>query len=169
MTRSTPPSRKRGKMNKININGKYYVSVKDIRTAIREMRRTVKERYSAFDEDHQAMVHLAYNDMNRWIYKDELAKAHTPDEIRQVHELQGDYVVVKSGEKKVFCGFWKGIPIIKRLGHEGKDPIVFAYKSMAEGIAEMLGDGWTAIDVGEEEMTRVKAFMDALFEEDDDE
>ena len=119
-------------MNKIRLDGRDYVSVKDMRRAIRDCARIVKETYRNFDSEKQAMVYLAYGDIKKKLYEDELKNARTLDEIRAILEMPGDYVVVNDKEKKVFCGYHNGIPEIKELKSKNKNTMVFDFKSKAE-------------------------------------
>ena len=75
-------------MNKIKVNGEDYVSVRELRKEIRFLRKKIPEIYRNFDESHQAMIHLAYNDICKAIYCEELQNAGTPDEIRKI--IRGD-------------------------------------------------------------------------------
>lgn len=75
-------------MNKVRINGEDYISVRELREEIRSLRRKIPEIYRNFDESHQAMIHLAYNDILKAVYREELQNAGTPDEIRKI--IRGD-------------------------------------------------------------------------------
>lgn len=71
-------------MEKITVDGKQYVNVGELRFEIENLRREIGVRYQSFDKDHQAMVHLAYNDVIRILFRQELERAKMPDEIREV-------------------------------------------------------------------------------------
>ena len=71
-------------MEKLTVDGKQYVNVGELRWEIENLRREISVRYQSFDKDHQAMVHLAYNDIIRILFRHELERATTPDEIREV-------------------------------------------------------------------------------------
>lgn len=88
-------------MKKVKINGMDHVSVNDLRRKIRDLRRNINETYKRFDKDHRAMVHLAYNDIVRSLYEDELKEAHSPDEIRAVLASPIDEMCEKAAEDMV--------------------------------------------------------------------
>lgn len=71
-------------MVKTEINGEQYISVEELRKEIRELRHGIDALYKNFDESHRAMVQLAYNDILKAVYREELAEAKTPEEIRRV-------------------------------------------------------------------------------------
>lgn len=71
-------------MVKTEINRERHLSVEELRKEIRELRRGIDAPYKNFDESHRAMVQLAYNDVLKAVFCEELAKAKTPDEIRRV-------------------------------------------------------------------------------------
>lgn len=155
-------------MKKIVIGGQRYIRERELREHIRYLRKNVDTNYSRFDKDHRAMVHLAYNDIVRFLYQEELKNAKTPDEIRAIHEMPGDFMVIRSNGDKTYAAFvgWNhGDPIFGSLG-EG---MVFDYESMAQGIAEELGDGWEVFDASHEAADRYKKLLNALFSGGDDE
>ena len=76
-------------MRKIEIDGEQYVSVRDLRDEMRTLRRNIPETYRNFKDADRAMVHLAYNDIIKAVYREELSKAKTPDEIRSVIAQEG--------------------------------------------------------------------------------
>ena len=78
-------------MEKIEINGERYVRVKDIRLAVRALRKAIPARYRNFIESDRAMVHLAYNDILKALYSEEFALADTPEKIRAVVTLDTDF------------------------------------------------------------------------------
>ena len=151
-------------MKKTMIDGEFYVKLKDLRYAIRHLRRMIPANYRNFDEDHRALVHLAYGDITKALYREELEKAHTPEEIRAVLEMPGDWMVVKRTGKREYLTFveWSnGVAVVQRQGRG----TVFTYKSKAEEIAERLGEGWHAIDVSKEAAEADKRLLKAIFGE----
>ena len=152
-------------MKKTMIDGESYVKLKDLRYAIRHLRRMIPANYRNFDEDHRALVHLAYGDITKALYRDELKEAHTPEEIRKVLEMPGSWQVVKIIGKCEYLYFeeWSnGMAVVQKNG----GGMVFTYRSKAEEIAEKLGEGWKVIDVSEEAMEASKRLLNAIFGED---
>ena len=151
-------------MKKIMIDGEFYVKLKDLRYAIRHLRRMIPANYRNFDEDHRALVHLAYGDITKALYRDELKEAHTPEEIRKVLEMPGSWQVVKIIGKCEYLFFeeWSnGMAVVQKNG----GGMVFTYRSKAEEIAEKLGEGWKVIDVSEEATEASKRLLNAIFGE----
>ena len=151
-------------MKKTMIDGESYVKLKDLRYAIRHLRRMIPANYRNFDEDHRALVHLAYGDITKALYRDELKEAHTPEEIRAVLEMPGDWQVVKIIGKYEYLFFeeWSnGMAVVQKNG----GGMVFTYRSKAEEVAEKLGEGWHAIDVSKEAAEADKRLLKAIFGE----
>ena len=95
-------------MKKYNVMGYEMVKVRDLRHTVRKLRRTVKERYNMFDAEKQAMIHLAYNDIVKQLYLEEFNRAKTPDEIRAVLEMPGDFVVYRGGKDRYDITYFAG-------------------------------------------------------------
>lgn len=154
-------------MHKIKIGEQEYIRVTTIREEIRYLRKSIDTRYHNFDEEHRAMVNLAYNDIVRAIYREELAAAKTPEEITAILEMPGDFIVIKGTKRDDLVAFqeWKdGNAVIGKVS----DAMWFDYESKAEEIAEQLGDGWRVMDMSVEDYERTKRFLNAIFEEDKD-
>lgn len=154
-------------MHKIKIGEQEYIKVTTIREEIRYLRKSIDTRYHNFDEEHRAMVNLAYNDIVRAIYREELAAAKTPEEITAILEMPGDFIVIKGTKRDDLVAFqeWKdGNTVIGKVS----DAMWFDYESKAEEIAEQLGDGWRVMDMSVEDYERTKRFLNAIFEEDKD-
>ena len=148
-------------MKKIVIGGQRYIRERELREHIRYLRKNVDTNYSRFDADHRAMVHLAYNDIVRFLYQEELKNAKTPDEIRAIHEMPGDFMVIRSNGDKTYTAFvgWNhGDPVFGSLG----DGMVFDYESMAKEIADYLGENWTVVDLNPQEYETNKRMIDYL-------
>lgn len=155
-------------MYKLKINGQDYIKVRNIREEIRYLRKSIDTRYHNFDEDHRAMVHLAYNDIVRAIYQEELAAAKTPEEHAAIIEMPGDFIVVKGHKKGGFAGFlgWEdGNALIGDIN----DSLFFDYESKAKEVAEQLGDGWWVMDMSLEEAERTRKLLSAIFSPSDGE
>lgn len=156
-------------MKKYNVMGYEMVKVQDLRHTVRKLRRTVKERYNMFDAEKQAMIHLAYNDIVKQLYLEEFNKAKTPDEIRAVLEMPGDFVVYKKGEGKHDFSYVIG------LGSSGK-PVIgvnsdlalrFPYESEAKKVAKDIGEGWEVIDLTPGAYADEERLLKAIFGEEE--
>ncbi|MBQ2001867.1 MAG: hypothetical protein II240_01035 [Bacteroidaceae bacterium] len=154
-------------MKKYNVMGYEMVKVRDLRHTVRKLRRTVKERYNMFDAEKQAMIHLAYNDIVKQLYLEEFNKAKTPDEIRAVLEMPGDFVVYRPGKDRYdytyFAGWDENGEAITTK--KGFVCMFFEYESKAQEIAEQLGEPWKVLDASPEEQEDVKKLLNALTED----
>ena len=151
-------------MKKYDIMGHEMVEVRSIRHAVRRLRKTIEVRYSHLDKEQQAIVHSAYTDLVRVIYRDELKAAKTPDEIRAILEMPGDFIVAKrEGKRDISCfyGFEGGKPVFSKKLYLAMH---FDYESKAREVAESLGEGWHAVDTDPEEYEDNKNFLDAIFD-----
>ena len=156
-------------MKKVRINGRDYVRVSELRHVIRRLRKNNDVLYRNFDKGQRAMVQLGYNDVIRALYAEELAKAKTPDEIRAILDMPGDFVVCSkpAGSKIVRCfKEWRDGEAVIGTAEEA---MVFTYESKAEEIAERLGEGWTVIDASEEALDDARKLIEAIFREDKEE
>lgn len=151
------------RMKKYDIMGHEMVEVRSIRHAVRRLRKTIGVRYSHLDKEQQAIVHSAYTDLVRAIYRDELKAAKTPDEIRAILEMPGDFIVAKrEGKRDLTCFymFEDGKPVLSKKLYLAMH---FDYESKAREIAESLGEGWHVVDTDPEEYEGNKRFLDAIF------
>ena len=156
-------------MQKYDVMGHEMVKVRDIRHAIRKLRKGIKVTYKNFDKEKQAMVHLAYNDVVRQLYQEELKAAKTPEEIKAVLEMPGDFIVYKRDGKKKFAFFeaWdSGKAVITDRPYRC---MTFDYESKAEEVAESLGEGWMVLDASPEAHRDTVRLWRAIFGETDDE
>ena len=159
-------------MKKLYINGEPYIKLRTIREEIRFLRRNINMFYGRFSEAEQAMVHLAYNDIIKALYREELKKARTPEEIDAILEMPGDFIVCRRIGKKpdvkvqYFAEWDNGNAVVSDCP---KDALYFDYESKAEEVMEMLneafGCGWSVLDMSPEENERTKRLMKAIFED----
>lgn len=162
-------------MRKITMmDGRRYVAVGELRHEIARLRKDIPLFYKNFTESERAMVHLAYNDILRALYRDELRQAKTPDEVREICDMEGDYIVVRTeeGENETrflsFCGYEDKEPNIQCTA----DGMTFSFRGVAEHIRDTLnaepekyGDGWMALDVSPWVRAESKNLLKAIFDE----
>lgn len=151
-------------MKKYRINGSEMVKVSELRHEIKKLLKSIETNYRNFDKDHQAMVRLAYNDIVKVLYREELANAKTPDEIRAILEMPGEYVVYRTSDENpkehdFFIEWQDGKPIVG----SGELAMVFTYESKAEEIAERLGNGFRVLDISKESIEESRKLLSALF------
>lgn len=163
-------------MKKLNINGKDYIKLETLREEIRHLRKDIPLLYGRFSKEEQAVVHLAYNDIIKVLYREELSKAKTPEDVEAIMEMPGDYIVFTSiGTKKdrkyiYFAGFDKKEPTFT----ESKDEALwFDYESMAENIKNALKEKYgieaIVMDMSDVAYERNQRLLKAIFSEDEDE
>lgn len=156
-------------MKKYDIMGHEMVEVAELRHVIRRLRKDIPSLYWNFNEEQRAMVHLAYNDVVRQLYLDELKAAKSPDEIRAILEMPGDFIVAKyEGKHKVvyFKEYENGEGVITNKAYAAMN---FSYESKAREVAEGLGEGWEVYDMSKYATEDAKRLLDAIFGDDDDE
>ena len=151
-------------MKKYDIMGNEMIKVRDMRHAIRKLRKMIDVNYKNFDEEKKAMVHLAYNDVVRQLYLEELKTAKIPEEIEAILEMPGDFIVYRKGENKYdieyFSEWDHGEAIITRKPHRC---MYFDYESKAKETADRLGDGWEVFDASPEAHEERKRLLNVLF------
>lgn len=158
-------------MKKYDIMGHQMVKVSELRWVIRRLRKDVPINYKNFDKEKQAMVHLAYNDIVRHLYLEELKAAESPEEIEAILEMPGTFVVYQKGDKgrtdiTFFSEFADGgKPVVTK---KASRCMIFSYESKAQEVARSLGEDWKVMDASKEEYEANKRLLDAIFGDDDD-
>ena len=151
-------------MQKYDIMGHEMIKVRDIRHAIRKLRKIVDDNYKNFDEEKRAMIQLAYNDVVRQIYLEELNAAKSPEEIEAILEMPGEFVVYKKGADKYDITYFEawdhGKAVITRKPYRC---MYFTYESMAKDVAEKLGEGWAVLDASPEAHADRERLLNVLF------
>lgn len=169
-------------MKGICINGEIYISRRTLEREIARLKRTVgiNDKYAPFSNKERNIAKLAWGDIVRFIHKEELAaalaEADTPEKIREAHrsilELPGDWIVAKFDEHPsdepgidleidptYFCEFEGGKPVFSDCAD---DAMWFDYKSKAEEVAEICGDGFEVLDMSPEAREETKRMKEAL-------
>ena len=155
-------------MKKITINGTQFIKVRELREELRFLRKNIKLFYGSFDEDQRKLVGRAYDDVIRALYREELHDAKDQDERDAIMEMPGEFMVIRRTGKKQYEAFKEFVdhkPVIGKLD-EG---MIFSYESMAQHVAEQLGEGWYASDVSPEEYERTKRLLATIFGPSEDE
>lgn len=158
-------------MKKYDIMGHQMVKVSELRWVIRRLRKDVPILYKNFDKEKQAMVLLAYNDIVRHLYLEELKAAESPEEIEAILEMPGTFVVYRNGgdgrDDIIFFSKFAdgGEPVVTR---KASRCMFFSYESMANEVVRSLGEGWKVMDASKEEYEADKRLLDAIFGDDDD-
>lgn len=151
-------------MKKYDIMGYEMIKVRDMRYAIRKLRKRIDDNYRNFDADQRAMIQLAYNDVVKQIYLEELQNAESPEEIEAILEMPGDFVIYKKGEDKYDITYFRawdnGDPVFTRKPFQC---MYFDYESVAKAVAERLGEGWTVLDASPEAHADRKRLLNAIF------
>ena len=164
-------------MKKININGRDYIKLSELRHEIKKLKDTVGLRHGGFTDKMVNAVKVGYGDIIRVIYKEELEEglkhAHTPEEIKAVHEsiydMPGDFIVFwtnpTTDSHEAFHSWKDGKPVVCDM----KDALIFNYKSKAKEVAERLkeffGDDWIVMDISDEAYEDRERLLKAIFKE----
>lgn len=157
-------------MKKYDIMGHQMVKVSELRWVIRRLRKDIPIRYKNFDEQEQVVVQLAYNDIVRQLYLEELKAAESPEEITAILEMPGTFVVYRNGgdgrDDIIFFSKFDdgGEPVVTR---KASRCMFFSYESKAKEVAGALGKDWKVLDASKEEYEANKRLLDAIFGDDD--
>lgn len=133
-------------MDKICIYGEDWVRLHDVCDIL----RTVADE-PVFENTDKVMRQIA-----RLMFHDEIETAETDEEREALLEFPGDFLVMKDLGYKNPNGK-RFIYFVEFSDGEGKaidnalKATVFKYKSMADHVAEKLGDGWMSVCVGIED------------------
>lgn len=145
-------------MDKIMLNGEQWIRLHDMCDILRNVADD-----AIFENTDKVMNQIAH-----LMFYDEVQEAETDEEREAALEFPGDFIVVRRTGKKSFDVFeeWKDKQAV--IGHDMKRALSFEYKSMADLIAEKLGEGWQSVCMGIEDgriirrtLERLNAFIDA--------
>lgn len=132
-------------MDTININGTEWVRLHDVCDILRDISEN-----PVFENTDKVMRQIA-----QLMFYDEVQKAETDEDREAAREFPGDFVVLKDlGYKnpngKRFIYFMEFSDGEGKAIDSAEKAMVFEYKSMADHVAEVLGEGWRSICVGVE-------------------
>ena len=146
-------------MLKLNINGKRYVRLDELDYALRTLKKYCV--YSTSLERRAAEE--AYNDVIRWIYREEYKAAKTDEEREAILSIPGSFIVYrKYGEMfEYFSEFADGHNPL--FTFHADDATVFTYEEGAEGVASQLGPEWQVLDLNPVAAEEAKRLLNALF------
>lgn len=151
-------------MKKFIISNKEFISLDDMKFAIRQLRND-PNIFHKYSDAEQAAVVEACNLLVRQIFLEEIKAAKTQDEIDAIIEMPGDFVVCKRVAKRsviFFKEWYDGKPIVTAIGNEA---LVFSYESKAKEIAADLGEGWSICDISKAASDHRKRILDILLKE----
>ena len=148
-------------MDKIRINGYDWIRLHDICDIFRSVQEDATRETKA--DTFDAIAHL--------MFYDERKAAKTDEEKEALLEFSGDFVVTRPIDlkKRKFEWFKEWVNGEAVLTTDSAEAMHFEYKSMAEGIAEHLGDGWKAVCLGVEDGKMTRRLLNALFDAMEDE
>ena len=146
-------------MLKLNINGKRYVRLDELDYALRTLKKCCDHATSLENETTKE----AYNDVIRWIYREEYKAAKTDEEKEAILSLPGSFILYrKYGEKfEYFSEFADGHNPL--FTFHADDATVFTYEEGAEGVASQLGPEWNVLDLNPVAAEEAKRLLDAIF------
>lgn len=151
-------------MKKLIIGNNEFISLDDIKFAIRQLRND-PNIFRKYSDTEQAAVVDACNFLVRQIFLEEVKAAKTQDEIDAIIQMPGDFVVCKQVAKRsvIFFKEWSaGKAVVTASGNEA---LVFSYESKAKEIAAELGEGWSICDISKAASDHRKRILEILTRE----
>ena len=151
-------------MKKLIIGNNEFISLGDIKFAIRQLRND-PNIFLKYSDTEQAAVVDACNFLVRQIFLEEVKAANTQEEIDAIIEMPGDFVVCKQVAKRsvIFFKEWSdGKAIVTASGNEA---LVFSYESKAKEVAADLGEGWRICDISKAASDHRKRILEILTRE----
>ena len=159
-------------MKKYEVMGYKMAKVEDVKWCIRNARKSIDLFGDNKSKEARDFARFILEIAIRNMYKDEIKAAKSEDEKENILEMTGDFIVSKIEETgknrsiKYFGGFDSGEPIIEKWPYHAMH---FDYESMAQQVAEKLGDGWNVIDCNYQEYEKDKSILNRLFSTDEEE
>lgn len=154
-------------MKKYNIMGFEMAKMEDVKWCIRNVRREIDSFGSHKSEEARDFAKFILELVVRNMYIDEIRAAKSDEEKENILEMTGDFIVVKAEGKgkdrtiRYFGQFDNGKAVIERMPYKAMH---FDYESMAEQVAEQLGEGWTVMDTNPQEGESARRMLNAIFD-----
>lgn len=154
-------------MQKITLNGKPYISIKNLWIAL----DSVKELTDLWMKNKNP-IEAAFDAVIHHVWAEELRNCKTDEDRAYYLTEPGDYIVFKGRKKGEFQYFKEFSEKKAVLTDDEQQAMRFNYRDMAEGVAAGLGEGWDTIDMSPEaryELRRKKENLFRLLDEASDE
>ena len=159
-------------MKKYNVMGHEMAKMEDVKWCVRKARKDIdlfgRDKSDEANDFAKFILELVIRSM----FIDEIRAAKSDEEKENILEMTGDFIVAKCEGKgqdrtiRYFGQFDNGKAVIERMPYKAMH---FDYESMAKHVAEQLGEDWHAVDLNPQETEHAQRFLDAIFEDKDDE
>ena len=157
-------------MKKITINGKPYISIKNLWIALNSAKKLAD-----LCMKQEKPINAAVDFVIHHIWAEELRKCKSEEERAFYLEEPGDYIVFKAtkkdGPKYDFQYFKEYSEKQAELTDDEQQAMRFNYRGMAESVAAEMGEGWDTVDLSPEaqyEMQRKKENLLRFINEEED-
>lgn len=153
-------------MKKYNINGTVMVKVSSVNYTIRKIRKYINDFVE--DESIKKGMEKSLDMFLRYLYRDELRVACSFEEIEDILQTTGDFVVCRMNpdteKMEAFLRWEDGKAVIGSIN----ECMFFDYESVANSVCnkmnESYGTGWKVEDMCEDSAEDTKRLLEAIFD-----
>ena len=154
-------------MKKYIINGNEMVKVSSVNYTIRKIRKYINDYVE--DENIEKGMRKSLDMFLRYLYRDELRVACSFEEIEDILQTTGDFVVCRMNpdteKEEAFVRWEDGEAIIGGID----ECMFFDYESVANSVCDKMnkgyGTGWKVEDMCEDSLEDAKRLLKAIFGE----
>lgn len=152
-------------MKKYDVMGWEMAKMEDVKWCIRNVRREIDSFGSHKSEEAVKFAKFILELVVRNMYIDEIRAAKSDEEKENILEMTGDFIVAVSEGRgkqmnvKFFKEYDNKVPVFTRHGYEAME---FDYESMAEHVAETIGENAHVIDLNEQEHEKNRRLIEAI-------
>ena len=154
-------------MKKYAFNGNVMVKVSSVNYSIRKIRKYINDFVE--DESIKKGMEKSLDMFLRYLYRDELDKASSYEEIEDILQTTGDFAVCRMNpdteKEEAFVRWEDGEAIIGGID----ECMFFDYESVANNVCDKMnkgyGTGWKVEDMCEDSLEDAKRLLKAIFGE----
>lgn len=152
-------------MKKYDVMGWEMAKMEDVKWCIRNVRREIDNFGSHKSEEARDFAKFILELVVRNMYIDEIRAAKSDEEKENILEMTGDFIVAVSEGRgkqmnvKFFKEYDNKVPVFTERGYAAMS---FAYESMAEHVAETIGEDAHVIDMNEQEHEKNRRIIEAI-------
>ena len=154
-------------MKKYAFNGNMMVKVSSVNYSIRKIRKYINDFVE--DESIKKGMEKSLDMFLRYLYRDELDKAGSYEEIEDILQTTGDFAVCRMNpdteKEEAFVRWEDGEAIIGSID----ECMFFDYESVANSVCDKMnkgyGTGWKVEDMCEDSLEDAKRLLKAIFGE----
>lgn len=155
-------------MKKYDVMGYEMAKMDDVKWCIRKARKNINLFGDDKSEEAKDFARFILNLVVRSMFIDEIKSAKTEEERESILEMTGDFIVAnvtgKGKDRKIYYfEKWDSMQAVtSRMPYHAMH---FDYESMAQHVARQLGEGWSAVDLNQQETDYAKSFLNSIFED----